>query len=131
MARRTPRGIPIPPLLYTVDQVGSMLSLTTEDLEKSYLWREGIERIPYRDRYLRAVPIRVTVHREAEYRISQDELERWLTLHNLYVFDPDGIDADPVLLAASLSPIEVRPNIPQANPLPPSEDAPDDDLLSF
>ena len=126
---RSARGIPHMPVLYTVDQIAAFLSISTEMLRKSYLWRVGEELTPYRLALMRCMRISDT----QEWRVPDYEFERWLTFHNLYVYDARAVAPDdPAILGEGAAPQSVQPEFPTVDPaLPPDEDVPDDDLLAY
>lgn len=88
------RGLPRRPILYTLDQIADMLSLSVKDLKESYVWLESEDFGVYRPRFLRAVNIALATQKRftknpghsAEYRVAEHELIRWLTYHDLWIY---------------------------------------------
>lgn len=132
---RTARGIPRQPLLLTEDQVAALLNLDIPTLQKSYLWKIGKERHPYRLSYIRAVPTRPhgpgTHHESIEWRVPDYELDRWLKYHKLYVYDPDAVYENEARMGEGFAPDSIQPHLPSVTSTPPSEEPPDDDLLAL
>lgn len=84
-------GLPPRPFLYTVDQVAAILSLTPGNVKRLYLWYDGRQvGVRPKDK-LRAVNIAGEDDRP-EWRISEQELIRWLRLKGFKYYERAWVD---------------------------------------
>ena len=71
-------GLPTRVFFYTIDQVADMLGLGAQDVNARYLFKPGRDLGPQKNGQLLAVNIAPEDDGQPEWRISEDELIRWL-----------------------------------------------------
>lgn len=79
-------GLPARPFLYTLDQIGTLLSLEVKDLKLRYLYFEG-RSTGVRSMHL--IQARNIAHptSDPDWRVAERELLRWLKLKGFRVYD--------------------------------------------
>lgn len=68
-----------------------MLNLTVKRLDSSYLWYQGRTAGAYSPDWLMVVDLAAgrRTPKGIDWRISEQELLRWLIRHNLWIYEPD------------------------------------------
>lgn len=80
-------GLPVRPFLFTLDQVAGLLSLEEGDFKRDYVYFWGRTQFQYRagGDYIKAINI-APHDKPAVWRISEEDLLRWLTRRGYVVY---------------------------------------------
>ena len=81
-------GVQLPQkqFLYTLDQVALLLAMSEDTLRLRYLWYQGLSVGVWKKDRLKAVDIAPVGDKRGEWRVSEEELIRWLRHKRLRIY---------------------------------------------
>lgn len=79
-------GLPLSPMMYHLDQVAVFLNTDRDNLISRWIFFVGGSRGRFNPRQIKAVNIAPNLKDDAEWRVTEGELVRWLKLMGIRVY---------------------------------------------